>query len=181
VEALRINCSRKRTILAVAAVLAIGTSAAAALASVGVGFAPQTLATGNLANRIQADTDQVRLQTKGPTDVRAQKIVIDAGGTSGWHHHPGVVIATVASGVVNFTRGCDSTSYGPGQAAGSVFVEYGDTPAQAASVLGATLYVTFVAPHSDPPVFRIEDTGPPDCRAGGDDNGHHHGGDRGGR
>jgi quercetin dioxygenase-like cupin family protein len=170
VEALRVIRSKKRLSLAIASVLAIGISAAAALASVGVGFAPQTLATGNLTNRVQANSDQVRLQTKGPTDVRAQKIVINAGGNSGWHHHPGVVIATVASGVVNFTLGCTSTNYGPGQPAGSVFVEYGDTPGQASSVDGATVFVTFVAPHADPPVFRIEDTGPPVCPAGGDGN-----------
>ena len=27
-------------------------------------------------------------------------------------------------------------------------------------MLGATIFVTFVAPHANPPVFRIEDTAP---------------------
>ena len=165
---LRVLRSRKRLYVSIASVLALGTFAAVALASAGVGFHPESLVTGNLDNRIEANTDQVKLQTKGLTDVRIQKIVFDAGGTSGWHHHPGIVIATVASGVVNFTHGCDSTNYGPGQPAGSVFVEHGDTPGQASSVLGATTFVTFVAPHADPPVFRIEDTAPT-CPAGGDD------------
>jgi quercetin dioxygenase-like cupin family protein len=178
VEVLRVIRSRKRLCVTIAAVLALGTFAAVALASAGVGFHPESLVTGNLDNRIQANSDQVRLQTKGLTDVRVQKIVIDAGGNSGWHHHPGIVIATVASGVVNFTLGCRSTNYGPGQPAGSVFVEHGDTPGQASSVLGATIFVTFVAPHADPPVFRIEDTGPPACRAGGD-GGDNHDGDGG--
>jgi hypothetical protein len=38
-----------------------------------------------------------------------------------------------------------------------VFVEKSDVPGQASSVDGATVYATFVAPHADPPVFRIED------------------------
>jgi hypothetical protein len=38
-----------------------------------------------------------------------------------------------------------------------VFVESGDTPGQASSAGGATVYATFVAPHANPPVFRIED------------------------
>jgi quercetin dioxygenase-like cupin family protein len=170
VDVLRVIRSRKRLCVSIAAVLALGTFAAVALASAGVGFHPDSLVTGNLDNRVQANTDQVKLQTKGPTDVRVQKIVFDAGGNSGWHHHPGIVIATVASGVVNFTLGCKSTNYGPGQPAGSVFVEYGDTPGQASSVLGATIFATFVAPHANPPVFRIEDIGPPACPAGGNDS-----------
>jgi quercetin dioxygenase-like cupin family protein len=168
VDVLRVIRSRKRLFIAIAAVLALGTCTAVALASAGIGFNPQTLVTGNLDNRIEANTDQVKLQTKGLTDVRVQKIVFDAGGNSGWHHHPGIVIATVSSGVVTFTLGCKSTNYGPGQPAGSVFVEHGDTPGQASSVLGATAFVTFVAPHADPPVFRIEDTAPT-CPAGGKD------------
>ena len=163
--------SRKTLCVTIAGVLAVGTFAAVALASAGVGFHPESLVTGNLASRVQANSDQVKLQTKGLTDVRVQKIAIDAGGNSGWHHHPGIVIATVASGVVNFTHGCQSTNYGPGQPAGSVFVESGDTPGQASSVLGATIFVTFVAPHADPPAFRIEDTAPVCPAAGGDDEG----------
>jgi quercetin dioxygenase-like cupin family protein len=182
VDVLRVLRSRKRLCVTIAGVLALGTFAAVALASAGVGFHPESLVTGNLDKRVQANSDQVKLQTKGLTDVRVQKIVIDAGGNSGWHHHPGIVIVTVASGVVNFTRGCNSTNYGPGQPAGSVFVEHGDTPAQASSVLGATVFVTFVAPHADPPVFRIEDIGPLACPAGGndgEDGGDNHNGDSG--
>jgi hypothetical protein len=47
--------------------------------------------------------------------------------------------------------------YGQGRPAGSVFVESGDDPGQASSLRGATVYATFIAPHANPPVFRIED------------------------
>jgi hypothetical protein len=52
-------------------------------------------------------------------------------------------------------------TYGPGLPNGAVFVEGGDAPVQASSTNGATVYVTYVAPNADPPVFRIEDDPPP--------------------
>jgi quercetin dioxygenase-like cupin family protein len=150
--------SRKKWSAAIAGVVVIGTFVAVALGSSGAGFTPTTLVTGTLNNAVQVNHDRVKFQTKDPTDVRVQKIVIAAGGFSGWHHHPGIVIATVASGAVTFTESdCSSTTYGPGLPAGAVFVEKSDTPGQASSAGGATVYATFVAPHADPPVFRIED------------------------
>jgi hypothetical protein len=163
VEVLRVFRSRKKWLLAIVGVAVIGTFAAVALASMGVGFTPTNLATGNLVDKVQANSDGVKFQTKGPTDVRVQRIDIAPGGNSGWHHHPGVVIVTVASGAVTFTHSdCSSTTYGPGLPTGAVFVESGDDPARASSADGATVYATFVAPHADPPVFRIEDA-PQSC------------------
>ena len=144
--------------------IAVGSlTAAVAVANPGNAFFhPQSLVTGTQTDEIRLNSDRVKLQTKGPADVRVQLITFDAGGASGWHHHPGFVIATVKTGTVTFTRDCKSTDYGPG----SVFVESGDTPGQASSTNGATLYATFVAPHVDAtaggPVFRIEDD-PPSC------------------
>ena len=155
---LRLSRSKKIWSGAIIAVAAIGTLAAVALGSLGSGFTPTTLVTGTLNNAVEANHDRVKFQTKDPTDVRVQKIVIAAGGYSGWHHHPGVVIATVASGAVTFTQAdCSSATYGPGLPAGAVFVENSNVPGQASSAGGATLYATFVVPHADPPVFRIED------------------------
>ncbi len=166
-EALRAFRINRKWSVAVVSAVALGALAAVALGSVGIGFTPQNLATGTLANRVEANSDQVKLQTRGLTDVRVQKIDIAENGTSGWHHHPGVVIVTVASGAVTYTHNCTSTTYGPGLPAGSVFVESGDSPAQASSVDGATVFATFVAPHANPPVFRIEDDPPAPCPASG--------------
>jgi hypothetical protein len=143
---------------AIGGIAVSGTLAAVALGSPPFNFAAETLVTANLTDRVQENSDRVKFQTKGPTDVRVQRIVIAAGGSSGWHHHPGIVIVAVASGAVTFTHSdCSSKTYGPGLPAGAVFVEGGDEPAQASSVGGATVYATFVAPHANPPVFRIED------------------------
>jgi hypothetical protein len=149
----------KKWIAAAGGVAAIGTLTAVALGSTGLGFASQPpFATANIADKIELNSDRIKFQTKGPADVRVQKIVIAPGGYSGWHHHPGIVIVSVASGAVTFTNSdCSSTTYGPGLPAGSAFVEGGDDPGQASSVDGATVYATYVAPHASPPVFRIED------------------------
>ena len=154
--------SRKKWGAAIAGVAVLGTFAAVAIGSAGSGFTPENLVTAaNLANKVQWNSDRVKFQTKGPTYVRVQKIVIAPGGYSGWHHHPGIVIVTVASGQVTFTNSdCSSTTYGAGLPAGSAFVEGGDDPGQASSVGGATVYATFVAPNNDPvsaTTFRIED------------------------
>jgi hypothetical protein len=155
---------KQKLSLAIVGVAAIGMWAAVALGSPGVGFHPENLVTANLANDVKLNSDRVKFQTKDPTDVRVARVDIAAGGRSGWHHHPGIVIVTVASGSVTFTRSdCSSKTYGPGLPDGAVFVEGGDEPAQASSTTGATNYVTFVAPHADPPVFRIDDHEFPGC------------------
>jgi hypothetical protein len=178
VRALRL---RKKWSAAVAGVLVIGTIASVALGSPGLGFNPSTLVTASLPNKIELNVDGVKFRTKGPSDLRVQKIVIDPGGYSGWHHHPGIVIVSVASGAVTITQlDCSSKTYGPGLPDGSAFIEGGDGPVQASTVGGATAYATYVAPHAVPPVFRIEDAVPPPCTPNadseGDGDGESHGG-----
>jgi len=165
-RSIKFLAARKKWSAATVGVAVIGTFAAVALGSTGSGFHPTNLVPdATLANTVQLNSDRVKFQTKDPTDVRVQQIVIDPGGYSGWHHHPGIVIVTVLSGAVKFTQSdCSSTTYGPGLPAGAAFVEGGDDPGQASSADGATVIATFGAPHADPPVFRIEDDPPtPPC------------------
>lgn len=142
------------------AVLA-GVASGVALASEKSGFTTQTLVTADLHQSIRVNSDKVKLQTKEPTDVRVQRVTLAAGGYSGWHHHPGLVLVAVESGTVTVTGDdCTTTTYGPGQAAGAVFVESGDAPGQVASAGGAVAYATFVTPDAQAP--RVED-GIPAC------------------
>lgn len=154
---------RGKWTVATAGVAVLGTLAAVALASPGSGFTPTTLVTANFNNTVHLNSDKVKFQTKDPTDVRVQKIVLGVNSFSGWHHHPGIVIVAVALGAVTFMNSdCSSKTYGPGLPDGAVFAEGGDDPGQATSAAGATVFATFVAPHADPsPVFRIEDAPPP--------------------
>lgn len=164
---MRVLRSKKKWAAATVGVAVIGTFATVALGSHTPNLFPiasETYVTANLDETIQWNSDRIKFQTKGPTDVRVQKLVIGAGGYSGWHHHPGIVIVAVQSGSLTFTHSdCSSKTYGPGLPDGAVFVEGGDEPGQASSAGGATLYVTFVAP--DGVGFRIDDHNfqPPTC------------------
>ena len=153
--------SKKKWAAATVGVAVIGTLAAAALGEPGSGVTPTNLVTANFANDVKLNSDRVKFQTKDPTDVRVARIDIAPGGRSGWHHHPGIVIVTVASGSVTFTHSdCTSKTYGPGLPDGAVFADGGDDPVQATSTTGATIYVVLVAPNDGPvtpATFRIED------------------------
>ena len=142
----------------------VGTVATVALANdVPFQFAGEPpLVTADFDETVQVNSDRVKLQTKGPTDVRVQKLNVSPGGDSGWHHHPGLVIVTVASGTLTYTTSdCESKTYGPGLPNGAVFVESGDKPAQASSTTGATLYATYIAPSGAG--FRLNDHDSPGC------------------
>ena len=153
--------ARKRAAVATVGVAVCGVVAAAALASPPSGFTPTNLVPeAEIAKRFHVNSDRVKLQTKGPADVRVQRVDIAPGGRSGWHHHPGLVIVAVETGTVTYVDSdCDAISYGAGSPNGSVFVESGDEPHEARNLTAqpATLYATFVAPDADPGVFRIED------------------------
>ena len=164
-EVLRALRSRKRWAAATVGVAVIGTFVTVALGShAPFDFATTPLATGDLTEEVKLNSDRVKFQTKGPTDVRVARINIAPGGRSGWHHHPGIVIITVAQGAVTFTHSdCSSKTYGPGQPDGAVFVEGGDKPAQASNQ-GTTpviSYATFIAP--DGAGFRVDDHDFPGC------------------
>ena len=153
--------ARKRAAVATVGVAVCGVVAAAALASPPSGFTPTNLVPeAEIAKRFHVNSDGVKLKTKGPADVRVQRVDIAPGGRSGWHHHPGLVIVAVETGTVTYVDSdCDAISYGAGSPNGSVFVESGDEPHEARNLTAqpATLYATFVAPDADPGVFRIED------------------------
>jgi hypothetical protein len=171
----------KKWSIAGVAVVSVATFAAVALGSIGVGFVPTNLVTAGIPADVRVHADGIKFRTDGPVDVRVQRIDIAAGGVSGWHHHPGIVIVSVAVGEVTFTNSdCSAMTYGPGLPAGSAFVESGTDPGQASSVAGATVYATFVAPQAVPSIFRIEDLAQPQPCVPPTDGAHHeHHGDNG--
>jgi quercetin dioxygenase-like cupin family protein len=156
-----VKLASKRAAVATVGAAACGVVAAAALASPPSGFTPTNLVPeAEIAERVHVNSDRIKFQTKGPVDVRVQRVDIAPGGRSGWHHHPGVVIVAVERGTVTYVDSeCDATSYGAGSPNGSVFVESGDESHEARNLTDqpATVYATFVAPDADPGVFRIED------------------------
>ncbi len=151
---------RKR-VAVVTGVAVCGVAAAVAVASPPVDFfATNLVSEAELREPVDINSDGVKFQTEGPVDVRVQEVTIAPGGSSGWHHHPGMVIVAVKSGAVTFTHGeCKGTVYGVGAPNGSVFIESGDEPGQVRNKAAkpAKLYATYIAPDVDPGVFRIED------------------------
>jgi quercetin dioxygenase-like cupin family protein len=159
---LRVHRLRKNWVAAIVGVAVIGSFAAVALGTGSLFFTTTPLATGSLDNPIQLNNDRIKFQTKDPIVVRVASVAFGAGGSSGWHHHPGFVVATVATGSLTYeTSDCSQTTYGPG----SVFIESGDEPALATSAGGETGYLTYVVPKVDPLVFRIDDAAPA-CASG---------------
>ncbi len=153
--------SRMRIVGATFGLVAATGLVSTAYASTPSGLTPTTLATASLASPVHVNEDGVKFMTKTATDVRVQQFAFAAGSSSGWHHHPGMVIVVVASGSVTvWNEHCKSTTYGPGLPHGAAFVESGNEPGQVTSQHGATTYVTYVAPKANPAVFRVEDKAP---------------------
>ena len=161
----RINRNHRRLVIAAVGVAVVGTVAAVALGSPGSGRVTTLLVEkADNDETVELNSDRIKLQTKGPTDVRVQTITFAPGGHSGWNHKPGFVLVAVLSGeVTKFDSQCNGTTYGPNSPNGAVFVEYGDEPEEVRNVSDApaTVYATLVAPDANPPVFRIEDDRPP--------------------
>jgi quercetin dioxygenase-like cupin family protein len=79
------------------------------------GFASDTAtATGVLEINVKSlsPTHQVRLSTKGPSDVHVTINTVAPGGHSGWHTHPGPSFVVVKSGTVTVYDGDDPTCTG---------------------------------------------------------------------
>ncbi len=143
--------------------LAIGlilVSATTVFATAGLGFHPTAPFFGTLSRPLHAHADGIELSARGQVDFVRQTIVIDPGATSGWHHHPGIVLVTVTTGTMTgYDRHCNQTVY----PAGTSFVESGTKPGlfrnEGADPAGVT--VTFIVPTGTASTgLRIDDANP---------------------
>ena len=158
---------RRRTalMLAVVTALAVVGTALATSGSVAVTTFVRATIDGNKPHDgVKAYSgDDVKLQTKGATDVAMQTITSPPGGSSGWHSHPGVVLVAVQSGTVTlYDADCHTKQYGSGQA----FVEVGDDAmlVRNNTTSNAVLYVTLIVPKSATSL-RIDKPQPATCSA----------------
>ena len=163
--------TRPHVIAMTIGILVLGASTPPiALASSGSGLTVDTRVTANLNQAVHADADRIKLRTKAPTLVRVQNIVFAAGARTGWHHHPGIVVVAVQSGVVTvMDADCNTTNYGAGQPAGAVFVESGHEIIEVTSAGGASVYATYIVPAVEPAAFRVE-ADIPSCVSEGTDD-----------
>lgn len=117
---------------------------AAASATPGSGTSGTVLGKGT-------SNDTIEVKNGGQTDVVVRRIVIEPGGSTGWHYHPGELIAVVHKGAL--TRTLEDCSVQT-NSAGQSFVETaGDKHAHVGRNLGTEpveLYVTYVIPAGAP-------------------------------
>src|SRR5918997_1620976 len=61
------------------------------------GGPPSTPASDVLATTLAAGTSSgdIRITAHGPTEVTVREITIEPGGSTGWHHHTGELLAAV--------------------------------------------------------------------------------------
>jgi quercetin dioxygenase-like cupin family protein len=106
---------------------------------------------GATLGEFEAKGDGIQVESgPGSADVAIVKVVLAPGGSTGWHHHPGVVLVSVKSGAVSeYHEDCHKTVY----KAGKGFVEDGGEVhvARNDGNVDATLYATFVIPAGTPP------------------------------
>jgi hypothetical protein len=122
-----------------------------------VGFTTTVLARGNAGGfHVNSKVGDYNVEINAPdnTDFVMARNVVDPGGSSGWHSHPGPVLVVVKTGTITFYRArehgngndgiCSSTSY----PAGSAFIEMGGQLANARNegAVTDTVYATFFVP-----------------------------------
>ncbi len=147
-------------VLGVAVVL--GTGAALATPSTST---TTPLARGDL-DHVDVHHDGIEVEShNGSTDVAVSTITFQPGQSSGWHHHPGVVLVVVKSGTLTeYSANCHTVKH----KAGDGFVEAGNSPSLVRNngQDTAVVEVTFIVPSSTPADgLRIDDAQPEHCSA----------------
>src|SRR5215210_9188334 len=131
----------------VMAALALVVGAALATTPKGVTPTPLTRAT---LGKVEAENDGIEVESQRTSaDFALAKVVIEPGGSTGWHHHPGVALVSVNSGsVTEYDKNCHKSVF----KAGEGFVESNGEVhvVRNRGKANAVLYVTFIAPTKTP-------------------------------
>ena len=109
---------KSRVILIVLALVGAALVTGVAVATTGSG------ATGTILARGVA-TDKVMTRGNQPFDVVAQEIVIQPGGHTGWHTHPGTAVAIIKAGALTIYDGDDRSCAPRTYHAGETYVDPG--------------------------------------------------------
>jgi quercetin dioxygenase-like cupin family protein len=90
-------------------------------------------------NGIEVESDRTS------ADFALAKVVIEPGGTTGWHHHPGIALVSVNSGAVTeYDKNCHKSVFKAGE---GFFETNGEVHVvRNRGKANAVLYVTFIAP-----------------------------------
>ena len=155
----------KRTALlmavGVSVLLALVVGAALATPPKDATTTPLTRAT---LGKFEAKSDGIEVESeRHSADIAIAKVVIEPGGSTGWHHHPGVTLVSVASGTVTeYDKKCEKTVH----KAGEGFVESNDAVHVVRNKGNekAVLYATFLVPtNTTDEGLRIDEPKPRNC------------------
>jgi quercetin dioxygenase-like cupin family protein len=131
--------------LAVSVLALLALVVGAALATTPKGVTPTPLTRATLGN-FEAENNSIEVESqRTKADFALAKVVIEPGGTTGWHHHPGVALVSVNSGAVTeYDKNCHKSVF----KAGEGFVESNGAVhvVRNRGKANAVLYVTFIAP-----------------------------------
>ncbi len=144
----------------------------AAIATPGIGVLGAPVhARGTIAETLNVrGSSGIELVTRGSVDVVTQQITIAAGGSTGWHGHPGPVLVTIKSGAMTFVYANDPTCTGRTYIAGQSFVDRGDEVTHNARNLGPEpleIWATYLVPGTPGAAFRIDAADPGTCGGSG--------------
>ena len=154
----------RRAILLVAlgvAVLALAVGTALATPPRGQTVTPVTKAT---LGTFEAEGAGIEVESeRRSADIAIAKVVIEPGGSTGWHHHPGVTLVSLASGTVTeYDKKCEKSVH----KAGEGFVESNDAVhvVRNKSNVNAVLYATLIVPtNTTEEGLRIDEPKPSNC------------------
>lgn len=163
---------RRTVVMAIVGLVALGVGLIGnALATTASLFTAET-ARGPLVDRPLdvnwrfGPENRVKLQTQGPVEIAAQRIVIQPGGTLGWHSHPGPTVVTILRGTMSFYHAEHCTmeiEYAPGQSFSNMPDEI--HMARNEGEVELVVYASYFVPAGTPPVaLRIDQPSPgPEC------------------
>src|SRR5215211_3922742 len=152
--------------VSVLALLALIVGAALANTPSGVKATPviATQITRATLGNFEAENNGIEVQSgRRSADIAIVKVVIEPGGSTGWHHHPGVVLVPVKAGTVTeYDAQCHKSVY----KAGKGFVESNSEVhlVRNEGDVKAVLYATFLVPSATPSDgLTISDQQPKGC------------------
>ncbi|HEU5285973.1 MAG TPA: hypothetical protein VFU20_05625 [Sphingomicrobium sp.] len=158
------NFKRSMATRAILAIALCGTVTTMAAASPPTNVSPTNYVTEIMEEPIKVHNDRIDLKARDASIVRMQLLTFGTNSTTGWHHHPGMVIVGVESGSIDlWDTNCNRTTYGPGSPNGTVFIEALPHAHQATSTAGALVRVTYIVPSTGavvPANFRVEEPVP---------------------
>jgi quercetin dioxygenase-like cupin family protein len=136
-------------------------AATVAMVPAAVGATPGSGASGTVLGK-GTSHDTLEVSSNGRTDVVFRHVVLAPGGSTGWHYHPGELIAVVHKGTL--TRTLEDCSVEASSAGQALVEPSGDRHIHIGRNLGTEpveLYITYVIPAGAPLSIDATDPGCP--------------------